>query len=85
MEVRFAKLAVIINRVRGDGTAGREHILKESLGADYVAVLPDDDEIRRRSENGEPLCGIPPDNPVARILDDVLAFTGIAVKRGNGT
>ncbi len=65
MNVRFRRLAVIINRLRHGSAAGTEGL----PDADFLVRLPEDEEVFRAGERGIPLTLLPEDNPVARTLE----------------
>ena len=69
MEIRFERLAVIINRLRKDERTSAISELKADTRADYVVSLPDDPELAEMSENGKSLWSISSGNTVVQQLD----------------
>jgi CO dehydrogenase maturation factor len=73
MEVRFARCALVVNRVRGAEPSEAARALAERLGAALLVALPDDDELAALSERGAPVDALSADNPthagLAPLLD----------------
>ncbi len=72
MNIRYDKLAVIINRVRREIAAERLDAIRSATGAGQIVLLPDDDDIARCSEQGFRVMELPDDNAVVQRLDDVV-------------
>ena len=68
MEVAFDHLALVVNRVRGSAPPPQAVALAAELGAELLVALPDDDELAALAEVGEPVHGLPADNPVIGAL-----------------
>ncbi len=68
MEVRFARCALVVNRVRGSAPPPRAVALAAELGAELLVALPDDEELAELAERGEPVSGLRADNPVLAAL-----------------
>jgi CO dehydrogenase maturation factor len=64
MDVRFDRLAIIINRIRKDAHDSVVAELKADIGADYVVSLPEDPELAEMGECGKSLRAISPGNAV---------------------
>jgi CO dehydrogenase maturation factor len=64
MEMRYDKLALIINRMRTDELPSRVDEIKKVTKADIVIGLPDDPEIARFSESDNSYLDISAQNPV---------------------
>jgi len=62
----------IVNRVRGE-TPPRVLETLAQAGLDRPIELPEDDEIMRRDALGEPLLGLPADNPVLSAVRQLVA------------
>jgi CO dehydrogenase maturation factor len=72
MEIRFDRLAIIINRLRKDDSASAVAALKADTGADYVVNLPENLELAEMGESGKSLWSVPLDNAVMEQLDAFL-------------
>ncbi len=77
MEIKYDKLAIIINRTRGDQLPAVASELKEQTGADYIFGLCDDEQIAMFGEQGRSLLEIPADNNVSRKINEFLSEMGI--------
>ena len=73
MDVRHDKLAVIVNRVRNGNMAEAAEKLRERIGAQVVAMLPDDEEIAQYAEMNKPFTGLTSDNKLVREIDSFIA------------
>jgi CO dehydrogenase maturation factor len=71
MDIRYDKLAVIVNRVRNGSMPPSAERLRQ-MGTSVVTALPDDDEIAAFAEQGKPFTGLSADNPVVKGIDDFL-------------
>ncbi len=69
MEIRFDRLAIVINRLRKDECAPAISELKADTGADYVVALPENPELAEMGEGGKSLWSISPGNTVVEQLD----------------
>jgi CO dehydrogenase maturation factor len=72
MEIRYDRLAVIINRFRKDSFAPAVSELKDETGADYVLSLPENLELAEISETGKSLWSLSHRNAVADRLEAFL-------------
>lgn len=72
MEVAFAHLALVVNRVHGT-TPARAEALAEELGADLLVALPEDETLAALAELGLPITRLAADNPVIAALAPLLA------------
>ncbi len=72
MGIRYQKLAIVINRLRGGKLPDGVTELKERTGADYVIGLPEDEQLANLAEQGRPLFELAQDNPVIKSLDNFL-------------
>jgi CO dehydrogenase maturation factor len=84
MDVRYGRLAVIVNRLRDGGLPAAAQALKEKTGADFLLALPEDRAIAELGERGESLAGLPEGRPVIEQLDLLLSEAGVEGK-GTGT
>ena len=80
MEVRYDRLAIIVNHVRGGGLPAATSALKEKTRADFLLALPENRAIAELGERGESLAGLPEGNPVVEQLDRFLAEAGVEGK-----
>ena len=72
MEIRYDRLAVIINRLRAEAIPASVSELPTDIGADYVVNLPESPELSEMAEKGESLWSISSGNAVVRRLDAFL-------------
>jgi CO dehydrogenase maturation factor len=77
MEIRYGRLAIIVNRLRDGALPAATRALKEKTGADLLLALPEDRAIAELGERGESLAGLPEDDPVVERLDHLLSDAGI--------
>jgi CO dehydrogenase maturation factor len=68
MEIRFDRLAIIINRLRKEECAPGIPALKIDTGADYLVNLPENPELAEMGESGKSLWSISSGNAVAERL-----------------
>lgn len=77
MEIKYDKLAIIINRMRSDQMPSSVAQIKEKTGADFVIGLSDDDQIAMLAEGGKSLLEVSDDNSVAKKIDSLLNQAGV--------
>lgn len=77
MEIEYDRLAIIVNRIRGNKLPESIAVVKESTEADFVVNLSDDDEIAGFAENGRSLMSLDKKNPVVVNLDSFLGEIGV--------
>jgi CO dehydrogenase maturation factor len=80
MDIRYERLAIIVNRVRSGGLPAAAAVLKERTRADFLLALPEDGRLAELGERGERLAGLPAGHPVVEQLDRVLAELGVEGK-----
>jgi CO dehydrogenase maturation factor len=68
MDIRFDRLAIIINRIRNDERDSAVAALKTDIGADYVVNLPENAELAEIGECGKSLWAITSENTVVERL-----------------
>jgi CO dehydrogenase maturation factor len=73
MEIRYDKLAVIVNRARRDIAPAQMERIRSATHADIIMALPDDDLIAECGEQGVSLQTVPTGNVVVQQLDALLA------------
>ncbi|MCL2159465.1 MAG: AAA family ATPase [Oscillospiraceae bacterium] len=76
MEIKFGKLAIVINRTRNQNYATKAEEIKNYTKADFVIALPDDDEIAEFAETSRSYFELPEQNPVNKEINEFL-------KKGN--
>jgi len=72
MKNEYGRLGLVVNRVRGGGDPAAAEALRAEVGADFVRLVPDDDEAARLAERGRPLQELPANNPVASAVEAIL-------------
>ncbi len=72
MGIHYDRLAIVINRMRGDGFSPAIDTLQKETGADQILGLPDDQELAEFAEQGESLINLSEDNNVSKIFDNFL-------------
>ncbi len=72
MKIVYKQLAVIINRIRNSISQERINHLKSIVEADFIILLPDEQEIVRLSENGNSMFGISEQNSLVERIDSFL-------------
>lgn len=77
MEIKFGKLALIINRMRRDELPDYAMTLKQETGADFLIGIPDNQELAEFGEGGKNLADVPSENPVVQQIDGLLAAAGL--------
>ena len=77
MNVQYKHLAVIVNRIPGEKLIVKTTELKNSIGADWVMGLPENEELAELGRNGKGVLPISLNNPVVKQLDQFLTDTGI--------
>jgi CO dehydrogenase maturation factor len=80
MDVRYDRLAIIVNHLRGEDLPAATAALKERTRADFLLGLPENRAIHELSERGEGLAGLPDDDPVVGGLDRFLGEVGLEGK-----
>ena len=72
MEIKYDKLAIVVNRLRRDDARAVLEELKAKVGADFLVCIPDNEELAFQAEAGKPLAGLEPQNPVVAKVDELL-------------
>jgi len=75
MGIEYSRLAIVINRVRGDSAPRGIEGLACELGAHSLITLPENEEIASWGERGESLLALPAANPVAARIDSFVSTT----------
>ncbi|HQP48130.1 MAG TPA: AAA family ATPase [Spirochaetota bacterium] len=79
MGIEYRALAVVVNRVRGDGISAMADEVAQKIKADYTVMIPMDDEIAGYGEKGISLRNLPVENIVVREVD---RFMRTVMQRG---
>ena len=77
MEIKYDKLALVINRMRRDELPAYAAELQAATGADILIGIPDDLALADLGEAGHDLSGMPADNIVVQRIDQLLTETGL--------
>lgn len=72
MEIKYDKLALLINRMRREDLPDSAKKLKNKTGADYLIGFPDDEEIAKFAEEGKNLLKLSEENAVSQKIDELL-------------
>ncbi len=73
MGIHYDQLAVIVNRLRKNKQPEISEKLKETLNAEIIIGIPDDDELAEFAEEGKSLFQLSKQNPAFRKLDEYLS------------
>lgn len=71
MDIKYGKLLIAVNRLQGKMPSIIDEITEDTK-ADMVFGIPDDKEIASYSEEGKALIGVSDDNPVVKLVDDIV-------------
>jgi CO dehydrogenase maturation factor len=77
MAVRYQRLAIVVNRLRGGDLPAAAWVLRERTGADHLVALPEDRTLAELGERGEALTRLGGDHPVVERLDRFLGEAGL--------
>jgi len=77
MEIKYDKLALIINRMRRDELPEIAAALKGQTDADLLIGIPDDLELAEFGEDGRDLAGLSDENTVVQKIDEMLMGAGL--------
>jgi CO dehydrogenase maturation factor len=72
MDIRYDKLAVIVNRVRNGKLPDAAVGLKDRVGAAVITALPDNDEIAAFAETNKAFSGLSKNNVVVKRIDEFI-------------
>ena len=73
--IKYERLGLALNRVRGDGAAVREYA--EKTGIELLGWLPEDENITRFDMQARPLIELPDDSPAFRAAGQILVRIGL--------
>ena len=77
MDIKYDKLAIIINRLRSGELPPIASELKMKTGADFLFGLPDDDQIGELGESGASLLSFPEQCRVVELVNKFLDEVGL--------
>jgi CO dehydrogenase maturation factor len=66
MEIKYGKLAIVVNRLRNGQLPDYAVEIKKETGADFIIGIGENDELADYAENGRNLLELPAENAVAR-------------------
>ena len=72
MDVRYERLAIIVNRLPDGSLPRGADELSARTGAEFIIGLPEDAELLDASQRGESLLHLPATNAVARKMEELL-------------
>jgi CO dehydrogenase maturation factor len=78
MAVRYQRLAIVVNRLRGGDLPAAALALRERTGADHLVALPEDPTLAELGERGAALTRLGGEHPVVARLDRFLGEAGLA-------
>ncbi|MCD4664336.1 MAG: hypothetical protein K8R68_03630, partial [Bacteroidales bacterium] len=76
MEIKYDRLALIVNRLRSDEFPKKVSDVKNAIGADFLIGLPDNAELAEIAENGLSLTLLSGENEVVKRVDGFLDEIG---------
>jgi CO dehydrogenase maturation factor len=77
MEIKYGKLALVVNRMRRNELPDYALTLKQETGADFLIGIPDNQELAEFGEGGKNLAEVPSENPVVKCIDELLDAAGL--------
>ncbi len=77
MDMKYEKLAIIINRLRSGELPTHASELKMKTKTDFLFAIPDDDQIVELAENGTSLLSLPEQCRVVELVDKFLDEVGL--------
>jgi CO dehydrogenase maturation factor len=77
MEIKYDKLALVINRMRRDELPDYAVALKAQVAADILVGIPDDLQLAEFGEDGKNLAGLSAENVVIQRMDGLLKEAGL--------
>jgi len=72
MQIEYKKLVLVVNRLRNGRLPERAQQIKELTNADFLIGIPDDEQIADFSENNCKMSDVDENNPVVKIIDDMI-------------
>lgn len=77
MNIKYGKLAVVVNRLRRDELPERIEEIREITKADFIIGMPDCGELAEIAEKGGNIMNVSPDNKIVKLVDDLLEQAGL--------
>ena len=77
MDIRYGRLAIVVNRLRRGDFPDAAAALKRETGANFLIGLPENEALAELGESGGGLVRLPEDNPVLEELDRFLGEAGV--------
>ncbi len=77
MEIKYDKLALVVNRMRRDELPEYATQLQQDTAADLLVGIPDDPELADFGEAGKDLADVPANNLVVQRIDQLLTDAGL--------
>jgi CO dehydrogenase maturation factor len=77
MEIKYDKLAIIINRLRHDELPAKSAELKAATNADFIIGLPNCDELAEIAEHDGNLTELTDNNSIVQRIDELLKNAGL--------
>jgi CO dehydrogenase nickel-insertion accessory protein CooC1 len=72
MGVTAGRMGVVLNRVRDTNCVDRACEVFTGTPVEILGALPEDSDLGQRDEAGDPVLGLPADNPVYVALDKLM-------------
>jgi len=72
MDVRYGRLAIVINRLPSDELPSGADALRAETGAELVAGLREDEELALAAARGDSLLSLPAGSPLVRQVEELL-------------
>jgi len=73
MEIKYDRLVLVVNRIRGDRIPAQLAGIREETGADEVVLLPEDDGIAGFAEENKCFMQLPDSNAVLKEINRLVA------------
>ena len=77
MNIKYDKLAIIVNRLRRDELPERMEEIREITKADFVIGMPDCSELAEIAEKGGNIMNVSADNKIVKLVDELLEQAGL--------
>ncbi len=72
MAISYNKLALVINRMKPESESDYFQSLQQDIGANYLALLPENSEVASHNECGQSLLTLSDSNPVVEAIDRLI-------------
>ncbi len=77
MNIKYGRLAIIVNRLRRDELPERMEEIREITKADFVIGMPDCSELAEIAEKGGNIMNVSADNKIVKLVDELLEQAGL--------